>query len=32
MARPKVIIDCVASRSQGTDERIVEIVTPVVAG
>ncbi|WP_406278996.1 hypothetical protein OH799_11190 [Nocardia sp. NBC_00881] len=25
MARPKVIIDCVASRYQGPDERIVEI-------
>ncbi|WP_433678170.1 hypothetical protein [Nocardia sp. CA-119907] len=25
MARPKVIIDCVASRWQGPDERIVEI-------
>lgn len=25
MARPRVIIDCVASRYQGPDERIVEI-------
>jgi hypothetical protein len=25
VARPKVIIDCVASRYQGPDERIVEI-------